>query len=155
MNAHLRSIVLTIGVLMAVLGAGAPAAAAAPGEFAVGGFRFFGQPMALAAHRTADGELNGQIKVDNSVETLTGPVTCLTVIGNHAVAGGRVENQAGDGFNVFLAVEDNDAIDGGVPDRVAVFAGPPATQEFCDLLLPIVEQFLLAVEGNVVVHDAS
>jgi hypothetical protein len=128
----------------------------APGDFAVGAFRFGELPFALSAQRSPAGDLNGHIKVDNSVETLTGQVTCLTVVGNRAIAGGRVENErTGDAFNAFLVVEDNDGAGAELPDRVTVMAGPPATQELCDLLLPLGELFLQPVEGNVLVHDAT
>jgi hypothetical protein len=128
----------------------------APGDSAVGGFRFGGFPFALSARRSPVGDVNGHIKVDNSVETLTGQVTCLTVVGNHAIAGGRVENErTGDTLNAYLVVEDNDGAGAEAPDRVTVISGPPATQEMCDLLLPLGELFLAPVEGNVVVHDAT
>ena len=143
------STALPLGTANATDGQGAPT------DFAVGGFRFGELPFALSAHRSPAGDLNGYIKVDNSVETLTGQVTCLTVVGNRAIAGGRVENEStGDAFNAFLVVEDNDGAAGEVTDRVAVISGPPATQELCDLFLPVGEPFLQPVEGNVVVHDA-
>jgi hypothetical protein len=145
-------------LLVGVLTAPAAATPATPGfpphDFVVGGFQFFGAPYSVAAHRTPAGDLAGHIKVDNSVETLTGAPTCMTVVGNDAIVGGTVEGPSGGQINVFLVVQDTGTPADDVPDRAAVIAGPPPTQAFCDLILPTALALTSPVEGSIIVNDA-
>lgn len=152
-----RSAVL-LTLLVGVLAAPAAATPATPGfpphDFVVGGFRFFGTPIAVASHVTPKGDLAGHIKLDNSVEVLTGAPTCMTVVGNDAIVGGIVEGPSGGQINVFLVVQDTGTPADDVPDRAAVISGPPPTQAFCDLILPSALTLTTPVEGNIVVNDA-
>lgn len=90
---------------------------------------------------------------------LVADVTCLTVDGNLAVAGGPIEHVEGIGVppgvfqTFFLAVRDADG-PGGDPETPDTFQGnlsidpPPAT-------CPLFDAGIAADEGNVVVHDAA
>jgi hypothetical protein len=158
MRTKTLSFAATVVLIAAAFGTvtAARAAQGADGSSAVGGFSLFESPMTLSARRGPDREVTGHMSSSFGF-TGAGPVSCLAVAGNLAIAGGRVESrETGLVYNLYLEVEDNDGLAGSVPDRAAWLTAGPPTQAACDFFLFYGAQYLSPIDsGNIVVQDGS
>lgn len=151
-------------VVLALVGF-APGVAFAAGTFGVGGGKTVQGSIqfSFSAHDTPNGpsgyvveKFAGLAGNPNVAFTLEGPVTCLTVIGNHATIGiqikkatGAAEPHIGGGF--FLDVEDHGEPSGLTPDLFSNSGFLPAPQHgVCSFF----QASVFPVEqGNVVVDS--
>jgi hypothetical protein len=88
-------------------------------SFAVGGITTFDGHVAFAAHRNPqNGNVNGHVVQDSFGVSRSGPVLCLTVIGNHATILWQVTNSDNTGEigqQRLFEMCDNGEPTGGVP----------------------------------------
>ncbi len=161
MPATVRS-VMAVAVALVVLAPGT-AAAAPTHDSAKGGGILVSARFGFDAFIAPDGLPRGSfsVTVPNGGH-LSGKVTCLTVQGNRATIGGRLEQvETGDPLDelifhgVIFMVEDNGhPEDGTSPDRMSPFIATPVPPPVCPPPLTGPFPFRTIRNGNIEVRDA-